>query len=96
MSDRPGLSFHRCIYTNTQGLEDVSGCFARDPVILVGPGLITMTSPQVKSVVRIVLNLQLESLSIANAQFVLKHVQELFELTMDMGNYYLTEMRLQS
>lgn len=47
-------------------------------LVLVGPGLEEMTTAQVKSVFRTVLDLQLESLSIGNAQFLLKHVQELW------------------
>ncbi|KAF8943145.1 hypothetical protein BGZ47_005757 [Haplosporangium gracile] len=47
-------------------------------LVLVGPGLEAMTTAQVKSVFRTVLDLQLESLSIVNAQFLLKHVQELW------------------
>lgn len=47
-------------------------------LVLVGPGLEAMTTAQVKSVFRTVLDLQLESLSIGNAQFLLKHVQELW------------------
>ncbi|KAG0291368.1 hypothetical protein BGZ96_005263 [Linnemannia gamsii] len=47
-------------------------------LVLVGPGLEAMTSAQVKSVFRTVLEIQLEALTIANAQFLLKHVQELW------------------
>ncbi|KAF9540643.1 hypothetical protein EC957_003928 [Mortierella hygrophila] len=47
-------------------------------LVLVGPGLEAMTTAQVKSVFRTILDLQLESLSVGNAQFLLKHVQELW------------------
>ncbi|OAQ27747.1 hypothetical protein K457DRAFT_33445 [Linnemannia elongata AG-77] len=47
-------------------------------LVLVGPGLEAMTTAQVKSVFRTVLDLQLESFSVGNAQFLLKHVQELW------------------
>jgi hypothetical protein len=47
-------------------------------LVLVGPGLEAMTTAQVKSDFRTVQDLQLESLSIGNAQFLLRHVQELW------------------
>ncbi|KAF9140233.1 hypothetical protein BG015_001745 [Linnemannia schmuckeri] len=47
-------------------------------LVLVGPGLEAMTTAQVKSVFRTVLDHQLELLSVVNAQFLLKHVQELW------------------
>ncbi|KAF9139905.1 Dual specificity protein phosphatase cdc14a, partial [Mortierella sp. GBA39] len=47
-------------------------------LVLAGPGLEAMTTAQVKSIFRTILDLQLESLSVGNAQFLLKHVQELW------------------
>ncbi|KAK3844333.1 MAG: hypothetical protein J3R72DRAFT_505139 [Linnemannia gamsii] len=52
-------------------------------LVLVGPGLERMTSAQVKSVLRTVLELQWESFTVGNAQFLLKHVQELWNTSQE-------------